>query len=315
MLRGISNWVVVTLALITAIPAFAADRDVLDFAAQKNAPAGTKRIVFIADKGTHGGRGNHEFQAGMLYMARRINALFPNAYAVVYTSDKWPKDLSNADSIIVGLNHGGKAAEDPQIKAAVERGAGFMAIHFGVEVNKGKQGDNYLNWMGGYFETFYSVNPTWKANINIIGKHPTANGVKPFEVSDEWYYHMRFRENMEGVTPILSAIPPVNTVHYKEGGKATDRGGNAEVLKSVEAKEPQALAWAYMRKDGGRGFGFTGYHNYVNLANDDFRKTLLNGAAWVSGLEVPETGIPSTTPTKEEMEALLDEAHPAAPKK
>ena len=186
--------------------------------------------------------------------------------------------------------------------------------------------------MGGYFETFWSVNPTWKPEM-IIGKHPTANGVKPFAIVDEWYYHMRFVDGMTGVTPILSAIAPLNTVHFKEaekpsersgnpdtaakakapsqGDKPSERGGNPDVLKSVQNKEPQVMAWAYTRPDGGRGFGFTGYHVFNNLANDSFRTTLLNGAAWVSGLEIPENGVPSTTPTKDELAALIHEAHPA----
>lgn len=185
-----------------------------------------------------------------------------------------------------------------------------MAVHFGVEVNKGQQGENYLAWMGGYCETFWSVNPFWKPEIDLIGKHPVANGVKPFSIVDEWYYHMRFADGMTGVTPILSAIAPLNTVHFD--GKATDRGGNADVLKSVENKEPQVLAWACTRKDGGRGFGFTGFHVYNNLANDSFRTTLLNGVAWISGLEVPADGVPSTTPTKDELAEYLHEAHPQA---
>ena len=90
--------------------------------------------------GTHGGIGNHEFYAGSLYLARQINADYPKAWAVVYTEDKWPQDLTKADGIVVMLNHGGKAAEDPGIKAACARGAGYMAVHFGVEVNKGQQG-------------------------------------------------------------------------------------------------------------------------------------------------------------------------------
>lgn len=298
----------VTSLLAVAAHAPAGEKDVYDYEAQRNAPKETKRIVFIATHGTHGGIGNHEFLAGSIYLARRINAVYPNAYAVVYTEDKWPKDLSNADAIIVALNHGGKAAQDPQVKAACERGAGYMAIHFGVEVNKGAQGENYLHWMGGYFETFWSVNPFWKPEIDIIGKHPTANGVKPFSIVDEWYYHMRFVDGMTGVTPILSAIAPINTVRFKD--KPSDRGGNADVLKSVENKEPQALAWAYTRPSGGRGFGFTGFHVYNNLANDSFRTVLLNGVAWVSGLEIPEDGVPSTTPTKDELAAYLHEAHP-----
>jgi type 1 glutamine amidotransferase len=304
-----------TITLVATLvcgPLVAAEKDIFNYEAQRNAAPGTKRVVFIATRGTHGGRGNHEFLAGETYLARRINAVYPMAYAVVYPDDKWPKDLSDADAVIVGLNHGGRAASDPNIKSAVERGAGFMAIHFGVEVNKGDQGNHYLDWMGGYFETFWSVNPTWEANINQIGNHPAARGVKPFQVRDEWYYHMRFREDMKGVAPILSAVPPLSTVHFKD--KASDRGGNADVLKAVEAGEPQHLAWAYERPGGGRGFGFTGFHTFANMTNDSFRTTLLNGVAWVAGLEIPTTGVPSNTLTKEDLEALMDEAHPPVPK-
>ncbi len=287
----------------------AAERDVFDYAAQAAAPAETKRIVFITGNGTHGGRGNHEFLAGGTYLARRINAVFPNAYAVVYPESQWPRDLSKADAIIVLLNHGGKAAEDPNIAAAVARGAAFAAIHFGVEVNKGAQGENYLKWLGGYFEAFWSVNPTWMADVSTIGQHPVTRGVKPFQLEDEWYYHMRFPEGMKGITPLLSAVPPVNTVHF--GGTATDHGGNEEVFRAVNAGEPQHLAWAATQADGGRGFGFTGFHRFANLTNDSFRTTLLNGVAWVSGLEVPENGVPSTAPTPAELETMMDEA--AAP--
>ena len=115
---------------------------------------------------------------------------------------------------------------------------------------------------------------------------------------------------MEGVTPILSAIAPLETIHSKD--QPSDRGGNPDVLKAVTAGEPQHLAWAYERPDGGRGFGFTGFHNYVNLADDNFRTTLLNGVAWVTKLDIPETGVLSKSLTKEELEALLDEAHPGS---
>ncbi len=270
--------------------------------------------MFIAAAGTHGGGGNHEFLAGGTYIARRINAEYANAHAVVYSDRKWPSDLGKADAVVVLLNHAGKAAEDANIKAAVERGAGFGAIHFGVEVNKGTQGDNFLSWMGGYFETFWSVNPTWEAEVKFIGNHPVARGVKPFTIRDEWYFHMRFAPEMRGVTPILSAIAPLKTVSFKEGGAASARGGNADVFKAVQAGEPQHLAWAYERPNGGRGFGFTGFHLFANMADDSFRTTMLNGVAWIAGLEIPASGVPSNTPTKEELAAMMEEAHgPAKP--
>ena len=62
--------------------------------------------------------------------------------------------------------------------------------------------------MGGYFETMFSINPHWQGEFNELPKHPVANGVKPFTTNDEWYYHMRFRPEMKGVTELLKSVPP-----------------------------------------------------------------------------------------------------------
>jgi hypothetical protein len=285
------------------------ERDIFDYEAQK-AAKDVKKIVFVADTAKHGDRGNHEFVAAAIYFARRINADYPDAYAVVhlYTKGKkeWPKDLKHADTIIVLLNHGGPAVNS-DVKEVVGRGAGFMAIHYGVEVDKGDQGQTYLKWLGGYFEPFWSVNPFWTPEFKDLPKHEVTRGVKPFSVKDEWYYHMRFVEKMEGVTPILSALPPLSTIK-DEGKKATDHGGNPEVWQDVSAGNKQTVAWAYERPDGGRGFGFTGLHNHSNLGNDDFRKLLLNAIAWVSKLEVPANGVASQPLSRLDLEQLIDEA-------
>jgi hypothetical protein len=281
------------------------ERDIFDYAAQK-AAKGVKRIVFVADTAPHGPPGNHEFLAAATYFARTINANYPDAYAVVHTSAKWPKDLKHADTVIVLLNHGGSAV-NPAVKEATDRGAGFMAIHYGVEVNKGDQGKHYLKWIGGYFETFWSVNPWWTPEFKDLPKHEVTRGVKPFSVNDEWYYHMRFVDGMKGVTPILVATPPLKTVGWKEGQKPSSHGGNPDVFAAVSKGTPQVMAWAYDRPDGGRGFGFTGLHKHDNLGNDNFRTLLLNAVAWVSKLPVPETGVPSRTLTRDDLQKLMDD--------
>jgi len=285
----------------------AAEKGIFDYAAQNAAGPAVKRIVFVADAGTHGGKGNHEFVAGSILLAREINFSFSNAYAVVYTTKNWPKDLSRADSIVVALNHGGRAAEDPQIAEAVARGAGYMAIHFGVEVLKGKQGDNYLKWIGGYYEVFWSVNPVWTPKFSSFPDHPVTRGVKPFSVRDEWYFHMRFVDGMRGVTPILTDLPPISTIQGA-GKTSTDRGGNPDVWNAVSNGQKQHTAWAYDRPDGGRGFGFTGLHFHENLGNDSFRTILLNAVAWVTKLEIPAGGVPSGPITPDELEKLITEA-------
>jgi len=280
-------------------------RDIFDYAAFHEAPKGVKRIVFVADTEPHGGRGNHEFLAAAVYLAKTINATYPDAHAVVYTKAKWPKDLKNVDAIIVLLNHGGSAV-NPAVQEAVEHGAGFMAIHYGVEVDKGKQGQDYLKWLGGYFEPFWSVNPWWTPEFKDLPKHETTRGVKPFKVEDEWYYHMRFVDGMKGVTPILSAVPPLKTVQG-DGKTSSSHGGNPAVWEEVSKGQSQVMAWAYERPDGGRGFGFTGLHKHENLGNDNMRTLLLNATAWVSKLAVPATGVPSKALSRDELEALIDE--------
>jgi hypothetical protein len=280
------------------------ERDVFNYVAQQKAGKDIKKIVFVADTRPHGPRGNHEFMAGAILMARTLHDVYPSVHAVVHPHHRWPKDLSHADAVVVLLNHGGPAV-NPAVEKAMERGAGFMAIHYGVEVSKGKQGDAFLKWMGGYFETFYSVNPWWTPSFKKIPEHETTRGVKPFTVNDEWYYHMRFVDGMKGVTPILSDTPPLTTLAKSK--KPSERGYNDDVFASVSAGKPQHMAWAYVRPDGGRGFGFTGFHKYTNLQNDSFRTLLLNAVAWTSKLEVPEGGVPSKTPTGEELEKLIDE--------
>ncbi len=281
------------------------DRDIYDLKAQQ-ASEGFKRIVFIADTDPHGPRGNHEFVAASVFLARTVNAHDPKCWAVVTTKQKMPKDLKNSDAIVVLMNNANPAASDKAVIEAMDKGAGFMAIHYGVEVSKGKQGDNFLKWMGGYFEANWSVNPWWTPEFKDIPKHETTRGVKPFSINDEWYYHMKFVDGMKGVTPILAVVPPLKTIQG-EGKKTSSHGGNPDVWADVSAGKPQAVAWAYERPDGGRGFGFTGLHKHSNLADDSMRILLTNAVAWVAKMPVPENGIQTKTLTRDDLETLIDD--------
>src|SRR3984893_17026035 len=66
------------------------EKDIFNIAAQKAAGKYVKKIVFVGDKRPHGKPGNHEFVAGPIYLARTLNAFYPNCYAVVTTYDKSP---------------------------------------------------------------------------------------------------------------------------------------------------------------------------------------------------------------------------------
>ena len=263
------------------------------------------RIVMVAGSGSRGS-GAHEHPAGCAFLAEQLNNNVDGVAAVV--SQGWPEDpamFTDTDAIIVysggGENHLSIQHLD-QIGELMAQGIGLAMLHFAVEVPKGKPGDCFLDWIGGYFEPGLSVNPYWTASFTEFSEHPIARGMEPFSLKDEWYYHMRFRENMQDVTPVLSAIAPASTLKRPDGPYS----GNPQVRASVAKGEPQHLGWCVERPDGGRGFGCTGGHYHQNWGNDQFRKLILNGILWTAKMEVPDGGISTPTPTESELEAYLE---------
>ncbi len=274
---------------------------------------GRKKIVFLAGTASHG-HGSHEFNAGSELLAKglsTVEGILPvvyNNYALGrkgYNPD--PTRFDNADALVYFMNGGGGHPVRHELESVdklAKKGVGIAALHYGVEVPKGKKGGGayFLDWMGGYFEAHYSVNPHWVTkNPTLAKNHPITNGVKPFELDDEWYFNMRFREGMKGVTPIYSAVPPPETMKRRDG----PHSGNPIVREMVKKKMLQHLAWASENEGGGRGFGCTGIHYHHNLANDDFRKMLINALAWVAKVKIPENGI-ETKFSKDELQTGQD---------
>ena len=277
---------------------------------------GRKKLVLVAGKPSHA-PGQHEHRAGTMLLEKCLDSAFPagtsgpQLVTATYTGG-WPADptaFDNADAIFFYADGGGghpvlQSNRLAQIDALAKRGVGIATLHYAVEVPKEKGGPEFLNWQGGYFETHWSVNPHWTlAKTELAQGHPITRGVRPFETNDEWYYHMRFREPMTGVTPILSAIPPDATRERPDG----PHGNNPAVRGGKGSRE--VLAWAYERPTGGRGFGCTGAHFHRNWSNDDFRRLMLNALVWTAGLDVPTEGMASA-PTADELMANLDEKAP-----
>jgi putative membrane-bound dehydrogenase-like protein len=251
------------------------------------------KIVIIAGRDSHGSSA-HNWGEGSDLLAHVLNKESGlDVEAVV--AKRWPTDESifdGAATVVILSDGGGRHPARPHlanIRKLMDKGVGFVCIHYAVEIPKGEGGDAFLEWMGGYFETHWSVNPHWEADFKTLPTHPITRGMKPFKMNDEWYYHMRFQPT--GVTPILSALPPESTLKRKDG----PHSGNPHVRKAVlERKEKQHVAWAYERPNGkGRGFGTTGLHYHKSWDNDSFRTMILNAVVWTAGLEVPSGGVKS----------------------
>ncbi|MBI3468357.1 MAG: DUF1080 domain-containing protein [Planctomycetes bacterium] len=257
--------------------------------------AGAKKIVMVAGTPSHGPK-EHEFNAGVLLLKKCLYAV-PGVLATAYLNG-WPKDATafdNADTVLLYMDGGGghpliQGRRLAEIGSLMKRGVGLACVHYAVEIPKEKGGPELLEWIGGYYERPYSINPHWTAEFKSLPDHPIARGVKPFTIADEWYYNMRFPSDMKGVKPILVATPPENT----RNEAARQFPGRAEVV-----------AWATERSDGGRGFGFTGAHMHVNWGNDNFRKLVLNALLWTAKAEVPSEGVQSSLQA-EELMANLD---------
>jgi len=289
-----------------------------------------KNVLFIAGRPSHG-PGEHEHNAGVQLLAAGLVQSASSLVNVdVSLNGQWPSDerVAKADTIVIYSDGGNGHPALPhleQLSKKMAGGCGFVCLHYAVEpaytkagwvdadgkpVNTpppgrsstGKGATEFKDWLGGYFEQFYSVNPHWLADFKSLPDHPISRGVQPFATSDEWYFHMRFRDGMQGVTPILSAIAPPETMKRGNG----PHEGNPDVSKAVlEDKTPQVVAWAVERKDGGRGFGFCGGHFHKGWANDNQRMLVLNAIVWTAKAPVPEKGI-VTKFTPEQLEANLD---------
>lgn len=301
---------IVTLiaALVLPLGAFAAD----------------KKIVLIAGKPSHG-PGAHEHRAGCLLFQKCL-ADFPGVKVVVYDGG-WPTKqvngttveddsvLDDADAIVIysdgGVKHPALVGEHlATLGRQIKRGAGFGCIHYAVEPTKEKGQAQFLDWIGGAFEIDWSVNPHWDGNFQKLPVHAITRGVKPFTTRDEWYFNMRFRAGMKGVTPILTDVPPASTMSRKDGAHE----GNPTVRAQVAQGLPQHVMWVTENANGSRGFGFTGGHFHASWQKEDQRKLVLNAIIWLAKLEVPPAGVASSVSNAEIAANLDPKPAPAAKK-
>ena len=311
--------------------------------ASAHADVAKRNVLMIAGRPSHG-PGQHEHNAGVQLLAKCLRENAGERVSVSYTlNGEWPDDASvaKADTILIYSDGGGNHPAIPhlaQLDEQMKRGCGFICLHYAVEPAYAKVGWpdpeigsdgkplkqtpppgrssngagslEFKQWLGGYFEQHWSVNPHWDANFTKLPVHPISSGVNPFTTNDEWYYHMRFRDGMKRVTPILSALPPASTTERGEGPHAGNPEQKQEVL---EGKVTQHVAWAVEREDGGRGFGFSGGHFHKGWQNADQRKLVLNAILWCAKAEVPSSGVHSSV-TDEDMLANLDPKPAPKPK-
>ena len=277
-----------------------------------------KRIVLIAGRPSHP-PGMHEFRAGALLLQKALSSV-PGVTVSVYDMG-WPAkevdgkrvddsaQLDGADAILIFAD-GGKgnpAIQGDRIQvldALAAKGVGLGFAHYGVEVPAGVPGETFQKWIGGYYETNWSVNPMWKPSFEKFPNHPITRGVKPFATHDEWYFNMRWTPDPAAkgkVTPLLVATP---SDEVRKGPYVSPRGPYDHIIAA--SGQAETMMWAFERPDGGRGLGFTGGHTHLNWGDPNQRKIMLNALLWLAKIDVPKNGVTDSI-TEADLAMNLDE--------
>jgi type 1 glutamine amidotransferase len=265
-----------------------------------------RKIVLLAGPLDSHPRDSHEYEKNVILLKHLLETSpgVKGAKVEVHFNG-WPADpatLDDADTIFLtsgGCDH--RLEDHPLyvgdrlavLERQMKRGCGLVQFHWST-FNPTAHHDQVTEWVGGYFD--YETGPGqnhWYSKIEThdwqtvvaTPDHPVSRGVRPFKLKEEFYFNLRFREDDPRLKPILLS---------REGDVRSNTVG-----------------YAVERKDGGRGFGFTGGHFTANWWIPEFRKLVLNAIAWTAHLEVPEGGIDSTLEAPRRALILTGHNHPA----
>jgi len=275
----------------------------------QGASAEAKKILFLAGPRDHGFPGRHEYERDLKTLATSLerSGNVPGITTQLIVG-ALPRDLDAVrDAAAIVVDSSSDRADNethplfPQNPSTNGRGydpettaylkalddllkanrIGVVIIHYANWAENWRAREYYLNWTGGLWVQIASKNPVDEWSMSLENrKHPILRGVKPWTYRDEIFCRF-FLPNDARRTNLLLATP-----------------------KEDKAKiGPQIASFAYQRDDGGRGFVFGGLDFRDNLAQDNYRRFLLNGIAWAAGIEIPKRGVDSPTPDVSDVSA------------
>ncbi len=252
--------------------------------------AAEKKIVLIAGPLDSHPLGTHEYENNILVLQHCLTSLSNAQIKTEVHFNGWPTNAATLDSAdTIFLTSGGSDRNESdhplyvgdrfaQLEKQMKRGCGIVMLHWSV-FHPHRNHEKITEWLGGYFDyETGTLGPTnkWFSDIRhadwpvVTAKNesPILRGVTSFQLKDEFYFNIRFRENDPRLTPIL----------FKE---------------TIGPKE-NIIAWSIERANGGRGFGFTCGHNFSDWSAPEFRKVVLNAILWTAKIEVPKNGVESS---------------------
>ncbi|HUG91795.1 MAG TPA: ThuA domain-containing protein [Planctomycetaceae bacterium] len=240
--------------------------------------AAVKRVLLLGQGPDNHPFGAHEYMAGMHVLARCLHPVEGLQTVIVKADEPWaegPELLDGADGAVVFLSEGAKWLSQDRARLAAfqrlaERGGGLVVLHWGMGCRDAGPIDNFVRLFGachgGPDRKFKVLTATLEPATD---GHPLLAGIRPLRVHDEFYYRLKQVPSAEG-----GAGNPVTPL-----------------LRVTIDDEPQLVAWAWERPDGGRSAGFSGGHFHETWKHEAYRRFMAQAVLWTLELPVPDEGL------------------------
>jgi hypothetical protein len=238
----------------------------LALVAQSALAESPKRLLLLGQSPDGHPPQTHEYKSGLEELAKLLLPVADLQVQFVNADEPWtdgPELLNGADGAVVFLAEGAKWLQaDPRRYDAfaklASRGGGLSVLHWGMGTRAAEPIEGFVKLFGachGGPDRKYQVVET---DVRVADPaHLATKGIADFRVHDEFYYQLKRVTPDTGLQPLVQAL--------------------------IDG-QPQMIAWAYDRPDGGRSFGFSGLHFHVNWQRPEYRTLVKQGVLWTMKL-------------------------------
>ena len=191
-------------------------------------------------------------------LANKLKEAMPG-YETPSSAQGWPKDekvLDGADAIVMYCDGGAGHIALPahrHARQALRQGRRHRLHPLRRRgARRTKAASTWLKWMGGYFETYWSVNPHWIADFEELPEPPRRQRRQAVQ-----------RRTTSGTTTCASATTwrasrrssrPSRRTSTRQG-KDGPHSGNPDVRKGIGKNQTEHVLWVSENDNGTRGFG------------------------------------------------------------
>lgn len=221
-----------------------------------------RRVLLVGQGPDSHPQGTHEYLAGVKRLAKLLEKTPDLTVTVTSGDEPWsdgPDLISKSDGVVIFVSEGARwCLADPRRHEALAqlaaRGGGLSTIHWAM-------GTRAVEPIAPFQKLFGACHGGPDRKYQVVRselrpaepRHPIAEGIAPLEVRDEFYYRLKLVDAQPAVEPVMQAV--------------------------IDG-QPETVAWAWQRGDGGRSFGFSGLHFDDNWDLAEYQRLMTRGVLW-----------------------------------